>query len=298
YDLPMTTRCAKPCLAAGLALLIWPLALGAETAEERGDRSFRQRGTGFKTGGVPDPEPIAAAVAAYEEAVGNDPDNLLLIFKLLQALYFQGYHVADDKKLQREIYQRLVDQTTRALKLVTDRTGQTEGFDELPLERQAELVSAVPGAAEAHFWAATSWGLWGMTHNPIKALRHGVGSKVRDHSSLHTLIDEPHRDAAGLRMLGRMHTEAPKVPFVTGWVDRKQGLAMLRRAVEISRRDPRNLLFLAEGILEYEPKNRRDAIDLLCEIAAREPDPEELVEHSESLEMARVQLDELNETDC
>ena len=38
---------------------------------------------------------------------------------------------------------------------------------------------------------------------------------------------EPRQDAAGHRVLGRLHTLAPKVPFFTGWVDRDKAVAEL-----------------------------------------------------------------------
>ncbi len=287
--MPRVTAC---CFAAVL-LLCAPLR--SETPEERGDRAYDQRADGFSGGGVLSSRPIEAAITAYDQAVRQDPDNPRLLFKLMQALYFQGYHVAGDQQLKRRIYQRLVDLTGRALELVAAGTGREGDLAELPLERRAELLRTVPGAAEAHYWAVVSWGLWGMTHNPLRALTKGVGSKVRDHSRLLILIDEGHRDAAGLRMLGRFHTEAPKVPLITGWIDREEGLAMLRRAVEISRRQPRNLLFLAEAILEYDPDHRAEALALLRELAGRRPSAEEMVEHSESLELARALLADLEE---
>jgi hypothetical protein len=291
--LELTIRAAALCLAA--SALASPLA--AETPEARGDRAFLRRADGFAEHGAPDPRPIDAAVAAYEEAVRSDPDNLRLIFKLLDALYFKGYHVVAGEAAKREIYQRLVDLTTHALDLVAAATGRADELDELPLERQAELERAVPGAARAHYWAIASWGLWGMTHHPLRALSKGVGWKVRDHARMLILIDERFGDAAGLRMLGRFHTEAPKVPLITGWVDRRRGLEMLRRAVEISRHDPRNLLFLAEAILEHEPEHRAEAVALLRELAARVPDPAQRVEHSESLELARALLANLERDD-
>lgn len=263
-----------------------------ESPEECGDRFYRQRADGFVEDGKLELQSIDAAIAAYEEALSKEPDTLRLIFKLLDALYFKGYHVVTKKQHKREIYERLVDLTARALELVAVATGRSDDLDDLSLEQQAELMRAVPEAAEAHYWATASWGLWGMTHNPIKALTRGVGSKVRDHSRLLALIDERHRDAAGLRMLGRFHTEAPKVPLITGWIDREEGLAMLRRAVEISRREPRNLLFLAEAILEHEEENQAEALALLRELISRQPLPEDVVEHSESLELARALLAE------
>ncbi len=283
-----------PALAAAFWLAVWLLSapLLAETAEERGDRDYRQRGAGFLDGGAPDPRRIETAVAAYEEALVAEPDNLRLILKLIDALYFQGYYVLDDKKIQRRIYERLVDLTSRSLELVAAKTGRGGELSDLPLEQRAEILRGVPEAAEAHYWGAASWGLWGMTHHPLNAVAKGVGSKVRDHSRLLALIDERHRDAAGLRMLGRFHTDAPKVPLITGWVDRQEGLKMLRRAVEISPH-PRSVLFLAEAILEHEPDRRDEALELLRRLARTEPDPEYLVEHSESLELARALLAEL-----
>ncbi len=290
----VTTRATAFSLAA--YLLAGPLlarpAGGQEAPEQRGNRFFRQRAAGFIEDGMPGSRAIDAAVAAYEEALGQVPDDLRLIFKLMEALYFKGYHVVAEQGPKREIYQRLVELDARALELVAAATGH-EKLETLTLEQQAELLRQVPGAAEAHYWAAVGWGLWGMTHNPLKALARGVSPKVRDHSRLLTLIDERHRDGAGLRMLGRFHTEAPKVPLITGWVDREKGLAMLRRAVEISRREPRNLLFLAEAILDHDPDHRAEALALLRELAARQPSPEELVEHSESIDMARELLAEL-----
>ncbi len=270
-----------------------PGAQSTESPEQRGDRFFRQRASGFLEKGTLEPWAIDNAITAYEEALEEDTDNLQLIFKLMEALYFKGYHVATDDRLKRELFQRLVDLDDRALELVIAETGQKDLKDLTP-ELQAELLRSVPGAAEAHYWAVTGWGLWGMTHNPLKALTKGVGPKIRDYSRLLTLIDEQHRDAAGLRMLGRFHTEAPKVPLITGWIDREKGLAMLRRAVEISRREPRNLLFLAEGILAHDPDRREEAVSLLRELAERKPSPEDPVEESESLKLARELLLELS----
>ena len=90
-----------------LTVLALPAPLAAETAEERGDRAYRQRAEGFIEGGTPAPEPIAAAALAYEEALRREPDSLRLVFKLMEALYFQGYHATADESDQREIFQQI-----------------------------------------------------------------------------------------------------------------------------------------------------------------------------------------------
>ena len=271
--------------------LLWGLPLTTWASEHSGDLAFQKRNTGFLETGVPSPGPTNAAIAAYETALAQDAGNLRILFKLMDALYFKGYYVVRGERHEREIYERLVELSARAVQLVREKAGG-DGWSDLPVERLAERLSGVPEAVAAHFWSATSWGLWGTTHSKLSALRKGVASKVRDHSRLAILLDETYGDAGGLRYLGRLYTVAPKVPFITGWIDREEGLVMLRRAVEISRRDPRNLLFLAEAILEYQPGRRDEALDLLRELIRRRPDPDHLIAHAESLERARELLGE------
>jgi hypothetical protein len=116
--------------------------------------------------------------------------------------------------------------------------------------------------------------------------------KVRDHARLAVLIDERCEDAGGLRILGRLHTEAPWVPLLSSWVDRRQGIVLLRRALAISRRDPRNLLFLAEALLKHQPDRQAEALELLRELVRRQPSPDEVVEDATVIEEGRRLLAE------
>ena len=260
------------------------------TLEERGDAAFQQRAAGYSLNGIPDPGPIAEAIAAYEAALAADPDNLKLQYKLMDALYFQGFYVVSAKKEKRKVFDRLLEMSDRMLGQVRALTGRAATLIELPPEEQVAILKGVPEAADAYFWQAAGWGLWGMTHSPLAAARKGVVNKVRDNARMVILIDEAHDEGGGMRILGRLHTLTPKIPLITDWIDRTEGLTLLRRAVEISRREPRNLLFLAEGILRYEKKNRAEAVELLRELDRRTPDPGELVEESEILKLARELL--------
>jgi hypothetical protein len=80
------------------------------------------------------------------------------------------------------------------------------------------------------------------------------------------------------------------VPFVTGWIDRRQGIELLRRAHATSTRDARNALFLAEALLEHASDRRAEAIALLREVAARSPAPASVVEETETIDAARRRL--------
>jgi hypothetical protein len=268
-----------------LALLAGPL--WSATAEERGDQAWQNRANGFLDRHVVGHAPSATAVAAYEEALEAEPDNLRLHFKLMEALYFEAFFASNEPATQQQTAEQEVALAARALALIEAEAGGIDDLESWSSERQARLLEQAPEVAQAHFWAAVSWGLWGMSHSHFASARHGVAKKIRDHARAVITLDQDYADAGGLRLLGRLYTVTPKVPFVTGWIDRREGLALLRRAVTISRRDPRNLLFLAEAILEYEPDSRTEALDLLREVAAREPAPDALVEQSETLERAR-----------
>jgi tetratricopeptide (TPR) repeat protein len=284
-------RARAACVALCLVFAVSPLA--AETAEERGDRFYRDRAAGFVATGELDPEPIAAAIAAYEEALEQQPESFGLYFKLMDALYFQGFYVVGEKRLQRPIFDHLLELSDRTLELLAAKAGKGDALASLPPDKQAEVLRQVPEAAEVHFWAAAAWGLWGMSHSVWSALRAGVIHQVADHAALVVRLDDRCHDAGGLRVLGRMHAKTPKVPFVTGWIDRQEGLALLRRALAISRRDPRTLLFLAEAILDYEKESRAEAVELLRELDGRSPDPAELYEETEVLREARELLAEV-----
>lgn len=85
----------------------------------------------------------------------------------------------------------------------------------------------------------------------------------------------------------------PRVPLVSGWVDRDRGVELLREALARSDRDPRNLLFLAEALLDLRPAEKSEARALLERVAARAPANDEMVEQSEVLAEARRRLSEL-----
>lgn len=262
------------------------------SAQERGDAAFRRRAQGFRQRGEVDPGPAASAVAAYEEALGQEPGDLGLRFKLMEALYFQGTFTVADTGAKRALFQRQLELARETLELVEGCCGGSERLEELTPADRAERLQGRLWAPEAHFWAAVSWGLWGRTHGNLAAVRQGVATKVRDHAEVVRRLDESYADAGGLRLLGRLHTVAPRVPFLTGWVDRREGIARLRRACQISLDDPRNPLFLAEALLEHEPESRDEALALLREVSRRRPDPERLVEESEVLAEARRVLAE------
>lgn len=252
-----------------LSLLLLAAAVHAEDAEARGDRLWARRAEGFAATQRVDRSIADGAVSAYEQALAAHPESLPLRFKLVEALYFAGHFADRDPEVGRRRFERAVEVSEEAC----SRAG-----------------GAGPEAVEAHFWAAISWGIWGMSHSTLAAAARDVAGKIRDHASRVAALDPGYRDAAGWRILGRLHSQVPRVPLVTGWVDREEGIALLRKANAASDRDPRNPLFLALALLAEHPRERAEALALLRAVAARAPRADYLIEETEMIDEARKAL--------
>ncbi|MBP7149617.1 MAG: MMPL family transporter [Acidobacteria bacterium] len=258
--------------AASTLVLALAFAVGAARAADEapacGDDAWRARGAGFDANGSVEPGPVARAIGDCEAALAARPADLATRWRLLEALSFEAQYVAGDADVALRDTSRMVELADEGMR----------------------LAEGTPAAADAHFWEAVAWGLFGMKHGGAAAVVNGVPGKVRDHAQALRALDERYRDAAGLRLLGRLHTVVPRVPFVTYWADRAAGIEMLRRAVEISRADPRNELFLAEALLTYQPEARDEARGLLRVVACAAPAGDDVVEIADLAREAREKL--------
>ena len=134
----------RSAVAVAAALLLAAgAARAASTAEVRGDAAWARRAEGFATGGRVAPGPAAEAVAAYEEAFAADGPAPALAGKLVDALWFRGHFALADSPGARVLYDRAVEVAEAAV-------------------ARAVEAKDVPGEAEARFWAAIAWGVWGM----------------------------------------------------------------------------------------------------------------------------------------
>ncbi len=257
-----------------------------EEAIARGDAAWRRRGEG-PTGAQPEPAPITEAVAAYEEALAAAPESLEARWKLMRALYFLGEFATADGDGKLAIYERGRELSDEARRMLAERVGRPDlhpkNADEI-----AEALAGEPDAAEVYFWSAVHWGLWGRHRGKIAAARRGVAKKIRNFAQVTIRIDEHLENAGGHRILGRLHSEAPKLPFFTGWIDRRLAVTELERAVELAPEDLLSRLYLAEALLEHHRKRRDEALALLRDLVEREPNPDFVVEEEQTLRDARA----------
>jgi len=234
---------------------------------------------------------ILLAIAAYDKASAA-PDSAEARWKLARALYFQGAYtgLADDAK--KAIFEKARRVGDDAIRMVEGRVKRRQGapFEGRPAADIAADVRSDQDAAPAFFWAAVGWGQWALVSGKIQAAKTGAAEKVRDYAEIVIAIDPEFESGGGNRILGRLHHQAPSIPFLTGWVSREKAVENLRKAVAIGPRDFINRHFLAEALADGTAAEKAEAIQLEEGIVADSPSPGHLVEDLSIMIEARKDL--------
>jgi tetratricopeptide (TPR) repeat protein len=245
----------------------------ADAALAKGDATWARRAEGH-VGAHASPAPIGEAIAAYQEALKAQPERLEVYWKLLRALHFRGEYVAGTREQKQAVFGPARTVAEAGLDRLARRVGGRERLDAMAPQAAAKALAGIAEAAPLYLWAGIHWGLWGDNFGRLAAARQGVGDRLRRYSEIVIAIDERFEYASGHRLLGRLHTLAPKVPFITGWVDRDKAVAELRRAVALAPDYPLNAVFLAEALLMYQPAHAAEARQLLRRVVERTPGPD------------------------
>jgi len=294
FDAPArhtAARCAA-ALALLLLLLLAPALVARQDPGEaiaRGDAAWERRAEGH-AGAHASPGPIGEAIAAYEQALKAQPERLETCWKLLRAEHYRGQFVAVTQEQKQAVFGPARSVAEAGLDRLARRAGGRERLDAMAPAAVAKALAGVAETAPLFLWAGIHWGLWGDNFGRLAAARQGVGERVRRYSEVVIAVDERFEDAGGHRLLGRLHTLAPKVPFLTGWVDRDKAVAELRRAVALAPDYPLNAVFLADALLTYQPAKAAEARRLLQRVVERPPVPDRVVEDEDAIAQARTLL--------
>jgi tetratricopeptide (TPR) repeat protein len=284
-------KAAMPSTALCLSFLLFFAAASAsgEDPLAAGDAAWARRAEGHH-GGQAAAGPIDAALSAYEQAVQAHPEEIDGYWKFLRAIHFKGEYVARTPAEKQAAFGRGREVAEAALDRLAKPLGGRSKLDKLSPAETARALAAVPHAVDVYLWGGADWGLWGDAFGKLAAARQGVADRVRHYGEVAVALDERYADAGGHRLLGRLHTLAPRIPFFTGWVDHDKAVSELRRAVELGPGDPTNALYLAEALLEFKPAKRAEALALLRKVAAWKPVPEEQVEQEKVVAQAQALL--------
>jgi hypothetical protein len=265
-----------------MLLVALPCAAAAQAASAellRADALWARRAEG-QLDGRARPERTGAAVTAYEGALAAHPENLEANWKLLRALWFSAEFATDDAAVERRIYERALAVSERAFARLAARAG---GADALADAEPHALVVRLPAAdhrdaAELYFWYGINLGAWSRIAGLLQAVRTGVANHVHE-ATLRSLALDPDVEQGGaIRLLSRLHSELPRVPLISGWVDPRSAVPLAERALAEYPQHPGNAYLLGLALLSHMPERRAEGLSLIEATAALEPRTDHVVE--------------------
>lgn len=280
-------RFVKPLLAF---MLFVAFPLSAQVVE--GDRHYAARHEGAQ-GARAKSGPIDAAIAAYEKAVVADPNDLEAHWKLLRALRFRGGFTTASNEEKKRVYGAAKSAGGKALAAVSRRLA-AKGVDTAEA-KEADIAAAtrgIPGIGEIYLWDAVNWGEWALAYGKIAAARQGAADRIRREATIALLIDPRIEAGAPARVLGRLHDQTPRIPFLTGWASSKEAVRFLEQSLKVDPTNKLTMVFLAE-VLAGDSDTKPRAQQLLRTVVSAPNHPEYAVEDAAAVEDARRMLGEL-----
>jgi hypothetical protein len=114
---------------------------------------------------------------------------------------------------------------------------------------------------------------------------------LHDYAELVIALDPSFEEGGALRLLARLHATLPRIPLLSGWVDREQALPLMERALALAPAHPGNQLLMALTLRELAPARSNDANLLLENAASSTPRPAYAAEDAAIRKEAREQLE-------
>jgi len=243
-----------------------------------GDSWFARRQE-QRVGLVADRAPISAAVRAYETA-SEAADNLEARWKLARALNFRALFTDLDAAARIAALERARRAGEDAIAIL-QRRARARGSPEFETLGPADVASACRKETDApptFYWAAASWGRWGIAKGKVEAVRVGAAEKVKRYAEILIALDPTFEDGGGYRILGRLHDQAPTMVESADWVSRPEALRNLRLAAQASPADFANRLYLGEALARGTAAERAEGVSILEQLVKESPSPVRLVE--------------------
>ena len=279
---------SQPSLTArAVALFLLLLTLPAFGQVDEGDRLYAARAEGAD-GAYAKPERIDSAIAAYQRALAADPKDIVAHARLLRAYRFKGAHVARTDDQKKQVYGVAKNAGEKALPVVYARLGVSA---KTPEKGVADTARSVPGASDVFLWDAVNWGEWAVVYGKMAAARQGAADRIRRSATIALLADPRAEGGAPARVLGRLHDQTPRIPFITGWASSKEALRFLNESLKIDPRNKLTLVFLAEATMSADSSKKPKVLEMLRTVINTPPHPEYAVEDASAIKDAKVLLE-------
>lgn len=272
-----------------VVLLLVASAALAQVGE--GDQHYAARAEGH-AGGRAKAAQIDAAIAAYQRAATASPKDLEPRWKLLRAYRFKGAYVASTNDEKKKVYSDAKKAGEGALALL-DAALRAKGVTSVAkaTEKQvADAARSIPGAGETFLWDAVNWGEWALAYGKMAAAREGAADRIKREATIAMLIDPKLEGGAPPRVLGRLHDQTPRIPFLTGWASSKEAVRFLNESLKLDPANKITKVFLAEAMVSNNGDTKPQAVQMLKECLAAPNPPEYEVEQAAATEEARALL--------
>jgi len=272
------------------AFVLLSAAMGAGQLPD-GDQHWAARAEGHQ-GGRASATHIDAAIAAYQRAVTQNPNDLEPRSKLLRAIRFKGAYVATTKDEKKKIYDMGKSAGEEALAII-DRQLAAKGLRSVTKATEKEVADAartLPGAGEVFHWDAVNWGEWALVYGKLAAVRQGAADRIRREATIAMLINPAMEGGGPARVLGRLHDQTPHVPFLTGWASSREAVKLLNESLKIDPTNKITRVFLAEAMVNNDSNTKPQAIQSLRELLTTPNDPAYEVEQAAAQDDARTLL--------
>ena len=227
---------------------------------------------------------IDLAIAAYQRAVTANPNDVEARARLLRAWRFKGAYVAKTNDEKKQVYAKAKAVGDEAIALVNRLLGAKAKGNE---KQVADAARAIPGAAEVFLWDSVNWGEWALAYGKLAAARQGAADRIRREATIAHLIDPRLEGAAPSRVLGRLHDQTPRIPFLTGWASSKEAVRFLNESLKLAPGNKLTLVFLAEAMVSDNAKAKPQAIQMLRGVVSAPNDPQYVVEDTTATEDAK-----------
>jgi len=270
-----------------MVLLVAAVPLFAQTAE--GDRQYAARATGAQ-GARAKAAPIDAAIAAYQRAIADNENDLEAHARLLRAIRFKGAYVAANADEKKKIYAQAKTHGDRALAVLGRQLLARGVKPDAPEKTVAAAARSMNGAGDIYLWDAINWGEWALAYGKMAAARQGAADRIRREATIAHLIDPKLEMGAPARVLGRLHDQTPRIPFITGWASGKEAKKFLEQSLQHDPTNKLTLIFLAEALVSADSAAKPRAVQMLRTAVSTPPHPEYLVEDAAAIDDARALL--------
>jgi tetratricopeptide (TPR) repeat protein len=272
-----------------LATVIAALAFTAAAQVGEGDQHWNARAEGH-VGGRAKAAQIDAAIAAYQKAVAQDPNNLEARWKVLRAMRFKGAYVAQTVDEKKNVYGAAKSAGESALAVVNRALAAKNVKADAPEKKVADAVRTIAGAGEVFLWDSVNWGEWALAYGKMAAVRQGAADRIRREATIAMLVNPKMEGGAPARVLGRLHDMTPHVPFLTGWASSDAAVRFLRESLKIDPTNKDTRVFLADALVSNSSKNSPEAIRILQDVINSPNDPNYEVESAKAQEDAKAML--------